>query len=163
MKFQVSVATGCAGSFRKETSVEGRPPPRFPETRDVQTLRRIAQVSGQSRPPAVLPHSKLRSRIGDIVRHGLRGEELSSSLLGTWAHFANGSSRSRLCRTWLRNAGSSPVGGTFGGQGTCDEFLKFQPSPDTGRAGSYRKETLVKSAVIVATANDRAVTARERS
>ena len=61
----------------------------------------------------------------------LRGEELSGSLLGTWAHFANGSSRSRLCRTWLRNAGSSPVGGTFGGQETCsvqtcDEFLKFQ-------------------------------------
>ena len=31
------------------------------------------------------------------------------------------------------------------------------------RAGSYGKETLVRSALIVATANDRAVTARERS
>ena len=57
----------------------------------------------------------------------LRGEELSDSLLGTWAHFAKGSSRSRLCRTWLRNARSSPVGGTFGGQETCDEFLSFSP------------------------------------
>ena len=51
----------------------------------------------------------------------LRGEELSGSLpssssstAGIWAHFANGSSRSRLCRTWLRNAGSPPVGGTLG-------------------------------------------------
>ena len=56
----------------------------------------------------------------------LRGEELSGSLLGTWAHFTNGSSRLRLCWTWLRNAASSPVGGTFGGQETCDVFLKFQ-------------------------------------
>jgi len=61
----------------------------------------------------------------------LREEELSGSLLGTWAHVANGSSRSRLCQIWLRNAGSSPVGGTLGGQETCDvqtcdEFLKFQ-------------------------------------
>jgi len=58
---------------------------------------------------------------------------LSSSLLGTWPHVANGSiangpSRSRLRRTWLRNTPSSPVGGTFGGQETCDEFLKFQVS-----------------------------------
>ena len=56
------------------------------------------------------------------------GKSLSGSLLGIWAHFANGSSRSRLCWTWLRNAGSSPVGGAFGGQETCDEFLKFQVS-----------------------------------
>ncbi len=40
----------------------------------------------------------------------LRGKELSGSLLGTWAHLANDSSRSRLCRTWLGNTASSPSG-----------------------------------------------------
>jgi len=36
---------------------------------------------------------------------------LSSSLLGTWAHVANGSSRSRLGRTWLRNTAIRPCTG----------------------------------------------------
>ncbi len=49
-----------------------------------------------------------------------------SSELGLYV--ANGSSRSRLCRTWLRIAGSSPVNGTFGGQETCDVFFQFQLS-----------------------------------
>ena len=53
---------------------------------------------------------------------------LSSSLLGTWPHVANGSIANGSSRLRLRNTGSSPVGGTFGGQETCDEFLKFQVS-----------------------------------
>ena len=84
------------------------------------------QVSGQWPPSGAAPFEKETLVEDRRYRGSLRGKELSSSLLGTWAHFANGSSRSRLCRTWLRNAGSSPVGGTFGGQETCDEFLKFQ-------------------------------------
>ena len=38
----------------------------------------------------------------------LRGEELSGSLLGTWAQLANDSSRSRLYPTWPRNIASLP-------------------------------------------------------
>ncbi len=81
-----------------------------------------------SPPGSAGPIRERNSRLLGICA-SLRGEELSGSLLGTWAHFSNGSSRSRLCRPWLRNAGSTPVGGTFGGQETCDEFLKFQLSP----------------------------------
>ncbi len=74
----------------------------------------------QVRPaPATLPIRERNFRLLGICA-SLRGEELSGSLLETGAHFANGSSRSRLCRTWLRSAGSPPVGGTFGGQETCD-------------------------------------------
>ena len=39
---------------------------------------------------------------------------LSGSLLGTWAHIADKSSRSPLCRTRLRNTGSSPARGPVG-------------------------------------------------
>ena len=48
-----------------------------------------------------------RSRIVEILL-------LSSSLLGTGSHVADTSSRSRLCRTWLRHTGSSLVRGTVG-------------------------------------------------
>ncbi len=80
------------------------------------------EVSGQYRPRCAAPFEKETSGYWGFVRHCVG--KSCPPLLGTWAHFANGSSRSRLCQTWLRNAGSSPVGGTFGGQETCDEFLK---------------------------------------
>jgi len=86
--------------------------------------------------PSIAAPSENETSVEDRrYRASLRGEELSSSLLGTWPHVASGSSRSRVCRTWLRNAGSSPVDGTFGGQETCDKFLKFQLSNDPASPG----------------------------
>ena len=79
----VQRATGCAGSYRKETSRQGvaavsRPPCIEPKAQRKRTfgLETEATFGNQvqlSGPPAVLPHSrtKLRSRIGDIVRHSV--------------------------------------------------------------------------------------------
>ena len=89
------------------------------------------QLSGPPGAAVLAPIRERNFRLRGICA-SLRGEELSGSLLGTWSHFANGSSRSRLWRTWLRNAGSPPVGGAFGGQETCDVFLKFQLRTRTG-------------------------------
>ena len=50
--------------------------------------------------------------IRSVIRSGDRGILLlSSSLLGTGVPIAARSSRSRLCRTWFRNAGSLFVHG----------------------------------------------------
>ena len=78
MKFQVSAAP-----FENETSVEDR--------------RYRASLRGEG-------HS-----VGKVTPWGrsLRGEELSSSLLGTWPHVANGSSRSPLCWIAERDGGRS--------------------------------------------------------
>ena len=56
------------------------------------------EVSPESRPQeALTPFEKETSGYWGFVL-------LSGSLLGTWAHFSNGSSRSRFCRTWLQIA-----------------------------------------------------------
>ena len=72
---------------------------------------------------------------------------LSSSLLGTWAHITDKSSRSRLCRTWLHNTGSPPLRGSV----VCSCFryssllpapcslFKFQVSGSPSGAGPIRK------------------------
>ncbi len=55
------------------------------------------EVSGQSSPQEALASFKKETSVEDRrYRASLRGEELSSSLLGIWPHVANDSSRSRL-------------------------------------------------------------------
>ena len=48
--------------------------------------------------PSKFAHSRKKLFWVDRDLASLRGEELSDSLLGTWAHIAETSSRSRLCR-----------------------------------------------------------------
>jgi len=120
LKFQLSAASGCAAPFENETSVTSAVIVATANDRAVTAKERsrspigTCHKRGCNRPPSVwsvvcgirMPGPLLRSHgsvIGDswMISYQL----LSSSLLGTWAHFANGSSRSRLYRTWLRRAG----------------------------------------------------------
>ena len=65
------------------------------------------EISAQCSPSGAVPFEKETSVEDRRSCASRRGEELSSSLLGTWAHFANGSSRSRLCRIAEHDGGLS--------------------------------------------------------